>query len=59
MRIMLIRIVLLAALLMASSGASAATLNVVGGQLVGASGVNVGGNLGVVDWRSCAATSRP
>ncbi len=46
MRIMLTRTVLSAALLfLITSGANAATLNVVGGQLLGASGVDVGGTL--------------
>ena len=46
MRIMLTRTVLLAALLfLVTSGANAATLNVSGGQLLGASGVDVGGTL--------------
>jgi hypothetical protein len=44
-------------LLLISSSASAATLNVVGGQLLGASGVNVGGNLYDVEFLdgSCIA----
>jgi hypothetical protein len=47
MRFMLTRTALLITLflVMASSTASAATLNVVGGQLLGASGVDVGGSL--------------
>ena len=46
MRSILTRTVFLSALLvLAASSASAATLNVVGGQLLGASDVNVGGNL--------------
>ena len=39
------KIVLVAVLVLMASGAQAVTLNVIGGQLVGASGVDVGGSL--------------